>query len=248
MRVIVVWSGGKDVYVACHKAIEQGHSVVSFLTFVYLEPYIFHSLPIMELQSKALGIPQLKVNVKHTYQDILAAITCLCKEEGVEGIVTGDIDNLDHKRMWNDACKKLGMKLIMPLWDRPPYPKNRYRERVLNMEISTGMKAVINCVDQKYFGEEWLGREFNAACVQDMKALVGPPGAGIDAAGEFGEYHTTVLDGALFKQAVEVTKFSKKCQAVEFSRRGRLPSHRNFFYMDIEGATLKPKKSPRLIR
>ena len=241
MRVIVIWSGGKDVYASYHKAIEQGHHVAYLLTFVYMEPYIFHSLPIMELQSKALGTPQLKVKVKDSYQDILAAITRLNKEEGVEGIVTGDIDSVTHKHMWDNVCKRLDMELIMPLWDRPPYPENRYRERVLNIEISTGMRTIINCIDLKYFGEEWLGHEFDRACVQEMKELVGPPGMGIDATGEFGEYHTTVLDSPLFKEAIEITKFSKKSQLVEFSPRGRLPPHRNFLFMDIEEAVLKQK-------
>jgi uncharacterized protein (TIGR00290 family) len=188
-----------------------------------------------------LGIPQLKVKVKDSYQDILEAITRLNKEEGIEGIVTGDIDNVHHKHMWDKACKRLGMKLIMPLWDRPPYPKNGYRERILKIELSTGMRAIINCIDLKYFGEEWVGREFDEPCIQEMKALVGPPGIGIDATGEFGEFHTTVLDAPLFKEAIKITKFSKKSQVVEFPPRGKLLRRRNFLFMDIEEAILKPK-------
>ncbi len=241
MKVAAIWSGGKDIYAACAHILMQGHNVVSLLTFDYMEPYVFHSLRIIELQSKALGIPQVKVGVKDTKNDIFSAIAGLCKENGVEGIVTGDIDSPSHKRMWNDMCKKLDLKLIIPLWDLPSYPKNRYRERILNIELATGMKAIINCVDLKYFSEEWLGREFNAECVQDMKALVGPSGVGIDAAGEFGEFHTTVLDGPLFKQAIEITKSSKKSKTVEFSQQGKLPLRRDFLYMDIEEATLRPK-------
>jgi len=250
MRVAALWGGGKDGYTAYHKVIEQGHHVAYLLTCVYLEPYIFHSSLISELGAKALGTPQIKFKVKDVnrmYQAWFEVFARLKKEEGIEGIVTGDIDSVDHKRAWEDMSSKFGMKVIMPLWDRPPYPGNRYRERVLNMELSTGMKAIINCVDLKYFGEEWLGREFDRACVQEMKALVGPSGVGIDATGEFGEFHTTVLDSPLFKEAIEITKFSKKKLVWggpglgDAQTRMGLLSGGNFLYMDIEEAVLRPK-------
>lgn len=257
MRVAVFCGGGKDGYTAFHKAREEGHDVVYLLTFVYAEPYIFHSLLIAELHSQALGIPQLKVKVnsKNPFPDIFEAFTRLKKEEKVEGIVTGDIDAPDHKRAWDEMCGKLGMKLLAPLWDLPPYPGNRYRERVLNMELSTGMKAIINCIDLKYLGEEWLGREFDRACVNEMKALVGPPGVGIDAVGEFGEFHTTVLDSPLFKKSIEITKFRKE-KLVYGRREGEprgarglgdaqirkgLPPGSSFLFMNIEEAVLRPK-------
>ena len=258
MKAIVTWSGGKDGYTAYHKATEQGHEVAYLLTIVYVEPYFFHSLRVAELGSKALEIPQLRIeskDPKNMYQDIFEALSRVKKEEGVEALVTGDVDAADHKRAWDDMCSKLGMKLITPLWDLPPYSGNRYRERILNMELSTGMKAIINCVDQKYLGEEWVGRIFDRACVQEMKALVGPPGVGIDATGEFGEFHTTVLDSPLFKKSIEITKFSKK-KTVWGRREGDprgarglgdaqirmgLPPSGNFVYMDIEEAVLKPK-------
>jgi diphthine-ammonia ligase len=245
MRLVAIWSGGKDCYTACHKAIEQGHDVAFLLTFNYMDPYIFHSFLITELQAKALGIPQWVIKmpsqvIPHVYVDIQEPIARLKKEEGIEGIVTGDIDSTRHKPMWDKMVKELGMELITPLWDWPghPYPGIRYRERVLDMELSTGMKAIINCIDQNYFGEEWLGREFNRACVQEMKAKVGPAGVGIDATGEFGEFHTTVLDSPLFKEAIEITKFSKKTLVTD---HGGLPPTGNFLYMNIEEAVLKPK-------
>jgi diphthine-ammonia ligase len=249
MRVAAFWSGGKDCYTAYHKAIEQGHHVAYLLTCDYLEPYIFHSLLMSELGAKALGTPQIKFKVKD-YKNMYQAwfeVFARLKKEGIEAIVTGDIDSVDHKRAWDDMCSKFGMELIMPLWDLPSYPGNRYRERVLNMELSTGMKAIINCIDLKYFGEEWLGREFDRACVQEMKALVGPPGVGIDATGEFGDFHTTVLDSPLFKESIELTKFSKKKLVWGGPGLGDaqthmgLPSSGNFLYMDIKEAVLRPK-------
>ena len=53
--------------------------------------YIFHSFKLMELQSQTLGIPQIKVKIKKSYEDILATLERLNREVGVEAFVTGDI-------------------------------------------------------------------------------------------------------------------------------------------------------------
>ena len=103
------------------------------------------------------------------------------------------------------------------------------------------MKPVLSCIDLNYMGEEWFGREFNRKCVEDMKPLIGPWGKGIDATGEPGEFHSTVLDAPLFKQAIEIKNFTKKNEELDF---GGWPNRvGNFLYMDIEEAVLKPKKS-----
>ena len=243
MRVIVHWSGGKDCCTALHKIIEQGHEVVSLVTYVYMEPYIFHSIPVAELQAKALGLPHLKVKVEgDRFEGIVGELTRLKREEEVEGIVTGDIDNVHHKRTWDYACKKLGMKLIMPLWDRPFFsllPGNRYRKRILDIELSVGMKPIISCVDLNYLGEEWFGREFDRKCVEDMKPLIGPWRKGIDATGEPGEYHTTVLDAPLFKEAIEFEKVNNRKEELDF---GGYPNRvGNFLYMDVQRAKLRQK-------
>jgi diphthine-ammonia ligase len=243
MKVLVVWSGGKDAYTSYHMAIKQGHQVTNLLTFKFMEPYIFHSLPVMELQSKALGVPQIKANIKDPNQDILSIIRYLKQQEKVEAIVTGDIDSTTHKRMWTDVCKKTSMKLIMPLWDRPHYPGYRRRERVLDLENATGMKAIINCIDLKYLDEKWLGRQFDAACIREMKTLIKPTGNGLDATGEFGEFHTTVTDGPLFNKTIEITKSEIKKQEVEFSSKGKHPLRRNFLFIEIKEASLKDKKT-----
>lgn len=251
MRVAVTWSGGKDCYTAYHKMIEQGHEVACLLTCVYLKPYIFHSHLISQLGAKALGTPQVEFEVgdySKMYQNWFDVLARLKKEQGIEALVNGDIDSEDHKLWFDEICGKLGLQLIMPLWDMPPYPGNRYRERILNMELATGMRAIINCIDLKYFGEEWLGREFNRACVEDMKPLVGPPGKGIDAAGEFGDFHTSVLDSPLYRQSIEITKFTKKRSAwggpgLGQAQTGSGSTTGDFLYMNIEEAVLKQKIS-----
>ena len=109
-------------------------------------------------------------------------------------------------------------ELMMPLWDRPLnlIPGNRHRKRIMELEQATGVKAILSCIDQRYFTPEWLGRPIDRKCIEDMQPLVGPPGKGIDVSGEPGEYHSTSLDAPLFKQRVEITRFTKQSRVIDF--------------------------------
>ena len=231
MKVVVHWSGGKECCLAYHKAIEQGHDVAYLLTFVYMEPYIFHSLLITELQSKALRTPQLKVKIEDRYQDILDALARLNREEGIEAIVTGDIVGAGcarlHQMYYEIMCEKLGMNLIMPLEN----PSGDTYD-VLDEEILTGLRPIMTCVNLNYIGEEWLGRELDRTSIKDLKRLADREG--IDVCSEDGRsFHTMVIDSPLFKEAIEITKFSK-----EISREKK----RSWLYMDVEEASLRPKE------
>jgi len=235
MRVVVHWSGGKECCLAYHKVIAQGHEVAYLLSYAYKEPYIFHSFPVMEVQSKALGIPLLKVRVKKAYEDILATLTRLNKEEGIEGIVTGDIVGAGcaqiHQTYYDAMCEQLGMTLIMPN-ENPS--KDTYD--VLREEISTGIKPIMNCINLDFIGEEWLGRVLDSTSIKDLKALADRQG--IDVCSEDGRgFHTMVIDAPLFKCRIEIGKFKKKV-----SKEKSKSWKRTWLYMDIKEAFLRPKK------
>jgi diphthine-ammonia ligase len=235
MKVVVHWSGGKECCLAFHKVVEQGHEVAFLLSYVYKEPYVFHSFPLMELQSKTLGIPQLKVKIKKSYEDILAALGRLNREEGVEAFVTGDIVGAGcaqiHQTYYDAMCEQLGMKLIMPN-ENPS--KDTYR--VLKEEISVGIKPIMNCINIDFLGEEWLGRVLDEASIKELKALADRQE--IDVCSEDGRgFHTMVLDAPLFNERIEIGKFKTK-KYKEKAKNWK----RNWLYMDIKEAVLKPKE------
>jgi len=236
MRVVVQWSGGKECCLAYHKAVEQGHEVAYLLTYVYMNPYIFHSLPVMELQSQTLGIPHLKVNIKKSYDDIFETLARLSKEEGIEGFVTGDIAGAGcarvHQIYYDLMCEKLGITLIMPLKN----PSGNTYD-VLEEEISTGIRPMLSCINLNYFGEEWLGRVIDMDSIKDLKALADRQE--IDVCSEDGKgFHSMVIDAPFFKDTIEIGKFKKKTRD-EKSKTWK----RKWLYMDIKEAFLKPKNS-----
>lgn len=115
MKVVVHWSGGKECCLAYHKVLKQGHQVAYLLSFEYMRPYIFHSFDMMQLQSQTLGTPLKVVRIKKAYEDILGALSKLKEQEGVEGIVTGDIVGagcaIVHSSYYESMAKQLGVSL-----------------------------------------------------------------------------------------------------------------------------------------
>ena len=225
MKVAVSWSGGVESCLACHKAITKGYDVTHLVTFVLDSwPSICHPLPLMRLQSRAIGIPHLEVKVEAPYREgYRKAIARLKETEGIEGIVTGDIYVVDstHGRWMESVCEGSDVAVITPLWGQDTY-------HILNEEVSEGFRAIFTCVKQPWFNEEWLGRELNKSSLRDLKTLINKHG--IDPCGEKGEYHTMAVDGPIFKEAIEISKFSKEKQDTllfikisEFSLKSKTP-------------------------
>lgn len=236
MKAVIHWSGGKECCLALQKALSQGHEVKYLLSYMYTDPYIFHSFKVMELQSKTLATPLVKIKIKKAYEDILAVLTRLRREEGIESVVVGDIKGAGcaqiHQTYYDTMCEQLGMKLIMPN-ENPS--KDTYN--VLEEEINAGIRPIMNCINLDFINKEWLGRELDKNSIKELKELSDK--RGIDVCSEDGQgYHTMVVDSPIFREPIEICKFKKK------NRKEKLKSSkRNWLYMDIKEANLKPKKN-----
>ena len=97
MRVVSLWSGGKDSCFACYKAMQYGHQVVSLFNFIdkNRKTSLSHGLSpeIIAKQAKSIGIPLLtKPMPKETYREDFKKLILEWKEkENIQGIVFGDI-------------------------------------------------------------------------------------------------------------------------------------------------------------
>ena len=209
---------------ACHKVIEEGYEVAYLVVFVSETwPSFCHPLSVMELQSEALRIPLLKLRVKDPYERSYREAILKLIDKGVEGIVTGDIyvvDNL-HGRWMDKVTEGLEISVIMPLWEQDT-------SKVLNEEVSSGFRSVFTCLGHEWFTEEWLGKELNRKSINDLKILA--ENVGMDPCGENGEYHTMTIDGPIFKEEIDILKFSKE------KRNDR-------FFIKISEYSLKHKKN-----
>lgn len=156
-----------------------------------------HGMPpeLVRAQADAIGLPVYTGAASWSdYEAVFTGLLRQAKSKGAEALVTGDIDMPAHGSWHEKVAGNAGLKLGMPLWEMDHLEAVRqfidlgFRTIVVTVNLSLGMK------------EEDLGRALTHAYVEELRAR------GIDPCGEGGEFHTTVLDGPLFKQPISVRK------------------------------------------
>lgn len=196
MRVVSLWSGGKDSCFACYKAKSQGHQVISLINFTDSEGVssVSHGLSasIIKRQTSLVGIPLMqKPMPQKGYPDAFQELIRDYKaKEGIEGIVFGDIYLQEHRDWIDKVCAQLHVEAILPIWRKDT-------DGLIKEIINSGFKSIVVSVKKNILGQEWLGREIDDRFVKDLKAL-----GNIDLCGEKGEFHTFVYDGPIFKKPV----------------------------------------------
>jgi len=198
MKLIASWSGGKDSCFALHKAQQQGHTIQNLLIMMQDQGKSnFHmiSTELLDAQSEALGIPITKQpTTPETYEQQFKKALREAKANGAQGLVTGDIfDVAQHEAGWLERiCANVGLTPVKPLWHRDTI-------QVLNEFINVGFKAIVVRVKTAVLGMEYLGRTIDTQFFNDLKKL-----GNVDLCGEYGEYHTFVIDGPIFKKKIEI--------------------------------------------
>jgi uncharacterized protein (TIGR00290 family) len=215
MKVVAAWSGGKDSCFAYYKAVQQNLEVVSLLTFMADEGTSnFHAIPVdfLKAQAAALGVPlALYVTTPQTYESIFKDVLKGFKENGVEGLVTGDIYEVaGHEERWLERiCAEVGLKPIRPLWQGDT-------KEIFKEYLAAGFKATVVRTNLTLMGTEWLGRQLDESFYNDVLKL-----GNVDACGEGGEFHTVVTDGPNFQSRIELVQTKKSTEG-------------NYSHLDIE--------------
>jgi uncharacterized protein (TIGR00290 family) len=204
-RVAVSWSGGKDSCLACYKALQKGLEISYLLNFISSKDNrcMSHGVNsrLITAQSEAVGIPLIQKEVTwDTYEEEFKKAAKGLKEMGIDGIVFGDIDIIEHLNWVIRVCNNVGVLCMEPLW-------RLNREQVLNEFINAGFEAVVVNVKADIFGAEWLGRKIDKTFIKDLLGLNAT--RNVDICGEFGEYHTLVIDGPIFKKSIKIHAYRK---------------------------------------
>lgn len=190
-----MWSGGKDSYLALTRARALGLSVATLVN-IYDEPtgrVRFHATrhELIGAQAFALG---LRLHAHATpadrYEDTFRAGLRQLTASGHVGVVFGNIHLADVRAWFEERVRAAGLEHVEPLWHEPP-------PGLLAEFIDRGGRAVVTCVETAKLPASWLGRALDEEFATDIARL-----PGVDACGEYGEYHTFVYDGPLFNRAV----------------------------------------------
>lgn len=193
-KFIMSFSGGKDSILALYKMIKKGYEPVALLTTIKKdkEKSWTHHLDnnFLRRVSESLEIPILLVECDvDDYERKFEEALFKAKDMGAAICAFGDIDIELHRNWDLDRCKNTGIEAKLPLWQQN-------REELVYEFIDSGFETIINKVNLKYMGVEFLGKVLDRKIIEDIKLT------GADACGENGEYHTFVIDGPLFKNRI----------------------------------------------
>lgn len=212
-KFIVSYSGGKDSTLALYHAMQVGKAIG---LIVMLEEQGLRSrshamsMEIIQAQANALGLPIITTSSSwNDYETEFLKLLAHAKQQGAEVLVTGDLDMPEHG-CWHDRItQQAGLKLCMPLWQRP------HRE-VIEEFIQLGFKTMIVTVNLDLgMKVDDLGKVLTLDYIQELE------NRGIDPCGEGGEFHSTVINGPLFTAPIAV-------------RKGDILYHENYAFLALE--------------
>lgn len=193
-RMVVSWTGGKDVCLVCYGAISEGFEVFHLLNFREIQRRGSHDInhDLLYAQTETLGIPLIHKDFISYEQEFKKVVRDLRDGgEKIDGAVFGHIET--HKNLVDRICGELGLELIMLLWQRNS-------EQIINSLIDSGFKVILLSVNADLLGKEWLGRKIDENFICDLKKH----NPSIDPCGEKGEFHTFVTDDPRFKNKIKV--------------------------------------------
>jgi len=225
MKVACCWSGGKDSVYAYWKAVAQGHAVrylVNFSSTAGFGRNAFHGVrdELICMQSEAMGIRMIQRKTNwESYEQAFREVIKELRHVGIEGLVTGDMDIIEHREWTEKICSEFGLKALMPLW-------GLNREEILKGFIAEGFESIVVCLKADILNDRWLGHRIDKKFISDLQAY--GKNCSLDICGENGEYHTFVVDGPAFRKRISVTLGDKVLSE-------------GYWFQDIAQATLTYK-------
>ncbi|OAB40600.1 ATPase [Paenibacillus macquariensis subsp. defensor] len=208
---VASFSGGKDSVLSLYKAMNMG-TPVGLIVMMEEEGKRSrsHGMPpeLIRAQAESIGLPVYTAASSWTdYEDVFMGLLEHAKNQGAEVLVTGDLDMPAHGCWHDKVTRNAGLKLAMPLWEMD------HKEAVEEF-INLGFKTIVVTVNLSLgMREDDLGRTLTHEYIKELEAR------GIDPCGEGGEFHTTVIDGPIFKNPIPV----RKCMIVKDGDYAFLP-------------------------
>lgn len=197
-KAVFNWSGGKDSSLTLYHCLrEKSYDIRYLLTSVNAKyrRVSMHGVrwELLDRQAESVGLPLILLLIPETvsmneYDVLMKEKIAKLKAEGIDCAIFGDIFLEDLKQYREERLAQVGIEGVFPIWKRPT--KELAREFV-----DLGFKAVTVCVNEKHLDKSFVGREMDAQFFKDLPE-------GVDPCGEYGEYHSFVYDGPIFKKPI----------------------------------------------
>jgi uncharacterized protein (TIGR00290 family) len=216
-KVVLSWSGGKDSAMAAYQMLaSQKYEIAALLTTVTedFDRISMHGVrrELLERQADSLAIPLHKILIpkvcsNEIYEARMRDALDHFKALGISQIAFGDLFLADVKQYRDERLAQAGMTGLYPVWMRDT-------DELVRTFLGLGFKAILACVDTHAIDASFAGREIDSDLLRDL-----PDSA--DPCGEYGEYHSFVYAGPIFKKSIA-------CRAGE-----RVLRDERFNYCDI---------------
>ena len=208
MKLAVLFSGGKDSYLALQYA-SIDHEISCLLTLESRreDSWMFHTPAIewTQLQAEAMEIEHLILKTSgvkdEELEDLQIIIRSAISKYSIEGIVTGALASVYQSTRIQKICNDLGLWCFNPLWQMS-------QKALLQELLANNIESIITGVAAEPFDEQWLGRSLDSECVDDLMKL--EKSHRINPAGEGGEIETFVIDAPLFSKKIVITESEKQ--------------------------------------
>ncbi|GBC70541.1 hypothetical protein HRbin02_00309 [Candidatus Calditenuaceae archaeon HR02] len=228
MRLLSLYTGGKDSTLSLQMAQEAGHEIALLVTARPLErdSWMFHTtcIGVQHLQAEAMGLEHRYVDVSGRkeveVQELYDALRDLVRDYGVEGLLSGGLASRYQRNRVEWLAGSLGVRHVAPCWGMEP-------REIMTEVLERGYSVVIVAVSAHGLGPEWLGRGLDRESVEKLGAL--SERYGFNFAGEGGEYETLVIDTPFFRDSLRI-----EAEPVWLGDRG---------YLRLINASLTPKLS-----
>jgi diphthine-ammonia ligase len=149
-------------------------------------------IAVIQAHAEALSLPlSLHPTTPATFEPVFLSALGALRSEGIGGLIFGD-SHLANVRAWYEQLvRAAGLEHVEPIWGEPP-------GQLVREVLARGYTAVITCIEEAKTEPAWLGQQLSPELIAAFERR------GIDPCGEYGEYHTLVTDGPLFRAPLPV--------------------------------------------
>lgn len=196
------WSGGKDSSLCLYKVLRsRDYQVTHLLTSLNAahNRISMHGVrrSLLAAQARSLGIPLRTIELSEQpgmqeYEQAMLKKVSELQLSGCTHSIFGDIFLEELRQYREKKLEEVGLRSVFPLW-------KMNTTHLVKEFIESGFKSVIVCVNEKSLDKSFCGRIINESFLQDLPANVDP-------CGEYGEFHSFVFEGPLFKEPIPFTK------------------------------------------
>jgi uncharacterized protein (TIGR00290 family) len=146
----------------------------------------------LKLVSEAIGIPSIVVGRKP--DDIRKAL----KKINADMLVSGVMTTPEHLEYYKEILDPINVKQYAPLFGKNPLVSLAEMQQLGFHNLIIEIDAALGS------NKNWLGREIDQGVIDEITQLVN--NKKMNPIGEWGEYHTIVVDSPIYKKKIQVEK------------------------------------------